>query len=68
MKVACAEALAELARQDVPDAVVKAYGDEPIQYGPNYIIPKPVDPRVLFPRRTGDRRGRDGVRCRAHRD
>ena len=48
MKVACAEALAELARQDVPDAVVKAYGDEPIQYGPNYIIPKPVDPRVLF--------------------
>ncbi len=48
MKVACAEALAELARQDVPDAVVKAYGDDPIQYGPDYIIPKPVDPRVLF--------------------
>ncbi|ADB61349.1 malic protein NAD-binding protein [Haloterrigena turkmenica DSM 5511] len=48
MKVACAEALADLARQDVPDAVVKAYGDEPIQYGPDYIIPKPVDPRVLF--------------------
>ncbi|MWV39725.1 NADP-dependent malic enzyme [Natrialba sp. INN-245] len=48
MKVACAEALADLARQDVPDAVVKAYGDDPIQYGPEYIIPKPVDPRVLF--------------------
>ncbi|ADD04087.1 malate dehydrogenase (oxaloacetate-decarboxylating) [Natrialba magadii ATCC 43099] len=48
MKVACAEALADLARQDVPDAVVKAYGDDPIQYGPDYIIPKPVDPRVLF--------------------
>ncbi|AEH38899.1 NADP-dependent malic enzyme [Halopiger xanaduensis] len=48
MKVACAEALAELAREDVPDAVVKAYGDEPLQYGPDYIIPKPVDPRVLF--------------------
>ncbi|ELY58171.1 bifunctional malic enzyme oxidoreductase/phosphotransacetylase [Natronococcus amylolyticus DSM 10524] len=48
MKVACARALADLAREDVPDAVVKAYGDEPLQYGPEYIIPKPVDPRVLF--------------------
>ena len=48
MKVAAARALADLARQDVPDAVVKAYGDDPIQYGPEYIIPKPVDPRVLF--------------------
>ncbi|WP_255191575.1 NADP-dependent malic enzyme [Natronobeatus ordinarius] len=48
MKVAAAEALADLARQDVPDAVVKAYGDHPIQFGPDYIIPKPVDPRVLF--------------------
>ncbi|MFW6003600.1 MAG: NADP-dependent malic enzyme [Halanaeroarchaeum sp.] len=48
MKVAAAEALAELARQDVPDAVVKAYGDQPLQFGPDYIIPKPVDPRVLF--------------------
>ncbi|WP_255151987.1 NADP-dependent malic enzyme [Halorarius halobius] len=48
MKVAAAEALAELAREDVPDAVVKAYGDEPLQYGPEYIIPKPLDTRVLF--------------------
>jgi malate dehydrogenase (oxaloacetate-decarboxylating)(NADP+) len=48
MKVACAEALAELARKDVPDAVVKAYGDQPLQFGPEYILPKPVDPRVLF--------------------
>jgi len=48
MKVAAAEALAELAREDVPDAVVKAYGDEPLQFGPEYIIPKPLDPRVLF--------------------
>jgi malate dehydrogenase (oxaloacetate-decarboxylating)(NADP+) len=48
MKVAAAEALADLARQDVPDAVVKAYGDQPLQYGPEYIIPKPLDPRVLF--------------------
>ncbi|MCU4802663.1 NADP-dependent malic enzyme [Halobacteria archaeon HArc-gm2] len=48
MKVAAAEALAELAREDVPDAVVKAYGDQPLQFGPDYIIPKPLDPRVLF--------------------
>ncbi|PSQ31639.1 NADP-dependent malic enzyme [Halobacteriales archaeon SW_6_65_46] len=48
MKRAAAEALADLARQDVPDAVVKAYGDEPLQYGPDYVIPKPLDPRVLF--------------------
>jgi len=48
MKVAAAEALADLAREDVPDAVVKAYGDQPLQFGPDYIIPKPLDPRVLF--------------------
>jgi malate dehydrogenase (oxaloacetate-decarboxylating)(NADP+) len=48
MKVASAEALADLAKQDVPDAVVKAYGDQPLQFGPDYIIPKPLDPRVLF--------------------
>jgi len=48
MKVAAAEALADLAREDVPDAVVKAYGDQPIQFGSEYIIPKPLDPRVLF--------------------
>ena len=48
MKRAAAEALADLARQDVPDAVVKAYGEQPLQFGPEYLIPKPVDPRVLF--------------------
>ncbi|MFB6080490.1 MAG: NADP-dependent malic enzyme [Haloferacaceae archaeon] len=48
MKLAAAQALAELARKDVPDAVVKAYGDHPLQYGPEYILPKPLDPRVMF--------------------
>ena len=48
MKVAAAEALADLAKQDVPDAVVKAYGEGPLQFGPDYIIPKPLDSRVLF--------------------
>jgi malate dehydrogenase (oxaloacetate-decarboxylating)(NADP+) len=48
MKVAASRALADLARRDVPDEVVKAYGDQPIRFGPEYIIPKPVDSRVLF--------------------
>ncbi|MFB6139275.1 MAG: NADP-dependent malic enzyme [Halosimplex sp.] len=48
MKVAAAEALADLAKRDVPDAVVKAYDDQPLQFGPEYIIPKPLDTRVLF--------------------
>ena len=48
MKQAAAEALADLAKEDVPDAVVKAYGDQPLQFGPEYLIPKPLDTRVLF--------------------
>ena len=48
MKVAAARALADLAKADVPDAVRKAYGDQPLQFGPEYIIPKPLDSRVLF--------------------
>jgi len=48
MKVAAAQALADLAKEDVLDEVVRAYGDQPLQFGPEYIIPKPVDPRVLF--------------------
>jgi malate dehydrogenase (oxaloacetate-decarboxylating)(NADP+) len=48
MKVAASRALADLARRDVPDEVVKAYGDQPIRFGSEYIIPKPVDSRVLF--------------------
>ena len=48
MKVAAAKALADLARKDVPDAVRSAYGDQPLQFGPEYLIPKPIDSRVLF--------------------
>ncbi|MFD1633646.1 NADP-dependent malic enzyme [Haloplanus ruber] len=48
MKIAAARALADLARKDVPDSVLKAYGDQPLQFGPEYILPKPVDPRVMF--------------------
>jgi malate dehydrogenase (oxaloacetate-decarboxylating)(NADP+) len=48
MKVAAAHALADLAKQDVPDSVLHAYGIESLKFGPEYIIPKPFDPRVLL--------------------
>jgi len=48
MKVAAAQALADLAKEDVPDEVVQAYDDQPLQFGPDYVIPKPLDPRVLL--------------------
>ena len=46
MKVACVHALAELAREPVPQAVLEAYGVESMYFGPEYIIPKPLDPRL----------------------
>ncbi len=48
MKVAAAKALAALAKEDVPDSVLKAYGLDALRFGPEYIVPKPVDPRVLL--------------------
>jgi malate dehydrogenase (oxaloacetate-decarboxylating)(NADP+) len=48
MKVAAVRSLAELTRQDVPDSVIRAYGGQPIRFGPDYIIPKPLDSRVLL--------------------
>src|SRR5579871_2614949 len=47
MKLAATRALAELAKEDVPDSVCRAYGVERLAFGPDYIIPKPFDPRVL---------------------
>jgi malate dehydrogenase (oxaloacetate-decarboxylating)(NADP+) len=47
MKIAAVQALANLAKEDVPDSVIRAYGDKPIMFGKEYIIPKPFDPRVL---------------------
>jgi len=47
MKLAATEALAKLAKEDVPDSVCRAYGVDRIAFGPDYIIPKPFDPRVL---------------------
>lgn len=48
MKLAASRALAALAKQDVPDSVLHAYGVDSIKFGPDYIIPKPFDPRVLL--------------------
>jgi len=48
MKLAAARALAELAREDVPDEVDAAYGGKRLHYGPEYIIPVPFDPRLVI--------------------
>ena len=48
MKVAAAHALAALTREDVPDSVLRAYGLESLRFGPEYIVPKPLDPRVIL--------------------
>ena len=47
MKVAAAKAIAELAKEDVPDEVANAYPGQRPQYGPDYIIPSPFDPRLI---------------------
>jgi malate dehydrogenase (oxaloacetate-decarboxylating)(NADP+) len=48
MKIAAIKALAELAKEKVPEMVLKAYGGEEFSFGREYIIPKPFDPRVLW--------------------
>ncbi len=48
MKVAASNALAQLAREPVPDSVLRAYNLEHLAFGPDYLIPKPFDPRVLW--------------------
>jgi malate dehydrogenase (oxaloacetate-decarboxylating)(NADP+) len=48
MKIACANALAQLAREDVPDEVAAAYHGKTLKFGPDYIIPAPFDPRLIW--------------------
>ena len=48
MKMAATRALAELAKQDVPESVAHAYGETTFRFGKDYLIPKPFDPRVLL--------------------
>ncbi len=48
MKFAASKALAALTKEDVPDSVLRAYGVDSLKFGREYIIPKPLDPRVLL--------------------
>lgn len=48
MKVAATHALASLAKEDIPDSVLRAYGMESLRFCPEYILPKPLDPRVML--------------------
>ncbi len=48
MKLSATHALAALAKEDVPDSVLRAYGVDRLEFGREYIIPKPFDPRVLI--------------------
>src|SRR5512134_1487398 len=48
MKMAAARAIASLAKEEVPESVTRAYGGERFRFGNEYIIPKPLDPRVLL--------------------
>jgi malate dehydrogenase (oxaloacetate-decarboxylating)(NADP+) len=47
MKIAASQALAKMAHEDVPDSVLSAYRVSALKFGPDYLIPKPLDPRVL---------------------
>jgi malate dehydrogenase (oxaloacetate-decarboxylating)(NADP+) len=47
MKIACVHAIAELARREVSDVAARAYGDQLLSFGPDYLIPQPFDPRLL---------------------
>lgn len=47
MKIAAAQALAKLAREEVPEEVMQAYAGRKLKYGPDYIIPTPFDPRLI---------------------
>ncbi len=47
MKLAAVKAIADLAKESVPDLVLKAYGSNTLKFGRNYLIPKPLDPRLI---------------------
>ncbi len=63
MKIAAAEALARLAREEVPEEVSRAYGEESLRFGQDYIIPAPFDPRLIVavPRAVAEVAMRTGV-------
>jgi malate dehydrogenase (oxaloacetate-decarboxylating)(NADP+) len=67
MKIAASHALAELTKEDVPDSVLKAYSKKRVEFGKEYIIPKPFDPRA-FPRSNCSCESCDGKRCSENAD
>jgi len=48
MKLAAVKAIADLTKEPVPDLVLKAYGDRSMSFGPKYLIPTPLDPRLIY--------------------
>ncbi|NQU71943.1 MAG: NADP-dependent malic enzyme [Rhodospirillales bacterium] len=70
MKIAAAHALAELAREDVPDEVAAAYSGRQLRYGQEYIIPVPFDPRLIsaIPSRVAEAAAKSGVAQRPIKD
>jgi malate dehydrogenase (oxaloacetate-decarboxylating)(NADP+) len=48
MKVACVKAIADLSMAEPSEIVAKAYGDQPLTFGPEFLIPKPFDPRLIY--------------------
>ena len=48
MKLAAVKAIADLTKEPVPDLVLKAYGDRTMSFGPKYLIPTPLDPRLIY--------------------
>jgi malate dehydrogenase (oxaloacetate-decarboxylating)(NADP+) len=70
MKIAAAYALADLAREDVPDEVAAAYSGRQLRYGQEYIIPVPFDPRLIaaIPSRVAEAAVKSGVAQRPIKD
>ena len=64
MKIACVDALAGLARVPPPESVAAAYGVDELRFGPDYLIPKPFDTRLIVELPAGRRQGRHGHRRR----
>ena len=62
MKLAAVRAIAELAQAEQSDIVAIAYGEQDLSFGPEYLIPKPFDPRLIVKIAPGSGAGRDGKR------
>ncbi|MEW6444638.1 MAG: malic enzyme-like NAD(P)-binding protein [Pseudomonadota bacterium] len=63
MKLACVKALAELTREPAPASVLEAYGLDSLSFGPDYILPKPFDPRLIerLPKAVAEAAAKEGL-------